>query len=111
MAVVERYLHGMARRDLRDVPFSPGVTIESPLTERLTGVGPVVEFLTGLLPAVKDVRIKRHIVDGEYDAVEFDLDTVFGVIPVFDCVRVRDGQIEEIRPYYDPRPITEGVVR
>ena len=110
-AAVDRYLEGLGGRNLSGVPFAPAVTLESPLTETLVGVERVVEFLTGLFPAVKAVRVKRHIVEGEFDAVQFDLDTVFGVIPVFDCIRVRDGLIHEIRPYYDPRPITEGVAR
>ena len=111
VAAVESYLQGLGRRSLAGVPFAPDVTIESPLTEKLVGADRVVDFLTGLFPAVKDVHIRRHIVDGEFDAVLFDLDTVFGVIPIFDCIRVRDGLIHEIRPYYDPRPITEGVAR
>lgn len=111
VTAVESYLQALGRRNLTGVPFAEGVTLESPLTETLVGADRVVEFLTGLFPAVKDVRINRHIVEGEFDAVMFDLDTVFGVIPVFDCIRVRDGLIHEIRPYYDPRPITEGVAR
>ena len=63
-------------------------------------------LLTGLFPAIRDIRIKRHIAEGEFVATEFDFDTTFGVIPVFDCFRVSEGQLKQIRPYYDPRPIT-----
>jgi len=111
VAVVNSYLEGLGRKNLTGVPFAPGVTIESPLTEKLVGVERVQDFLTGLFPAVKSVRVNRHIVDGEFDAVQFDLDTVFGMIPIFDCIRVTNGLIQQIRPYYDPRPITEGVAR
>ena len=111
IATAESYLRGLRDKDLRAVPFAPGVTLESPLTPKLTGIGPVVAFLTGLFPAIKDVRITRVIADGEFVGAMFDLDTIFGVIPVFDCIRVADGLIQEIRPYYDPRPITEGVVQ
>lgn len=38
----------------------------------------------------------------------FDLSTTFGVIPVFDCFRVANGLIQEIHPFYDPRPITNA---
>jgi hypothetical protein len=111
VAAAESYLRGLREKDLRAVPFAPGVTIESPLTPKLTGVGPVVGFLTGLFPAIKDVRITRVIAEGEFVAMMFDLDTIFGVIPVVDCIRVADGLIQEMRPYYDPRPFTEGVVQ
>jgi hypothetical protein len=69
----------------------------------------VIEFLSGLFPVIKDIRIKQHIVEGDYVATVFDFDTNFGVIPVFDCFRVSDGLLKEIRPYYDPRPITEAM--
>jgi len=55
---------------------------------------------------IKDVRTKQHIVEGEYVATLFDLDTTFGVIPIFDCFRVVNGELTQIRPFYDPRPIT-----
>lgn len=105
---VERYLNGLQRKDMSNVPFAPDVTFESPLTPKLEGKEQVVEFLTGLFPAIKDIRIQRHIAEGEYVATAFDFDTTFGVIPVFDCFRVSDGLLKEIRPYYDPRPITEA---
>lgn len=111
VAAAETYLRGLREKNLVDVPFGPDVTLESPLTPKLTGPAAVVEFLTGLFPAIKDVRITREIVEGEFIAVMFDLDTVFGVIPVFDCIRVSGGLIREIRPYYDPRPITEGATK
>ncbi len=103
---VESYLRGLKDKDLSAVPFAPDVTFESPLSPKLNGAEAVVQFLTGLFPAIKDVRVKQHIVEGEYVATLFDLDTTFGVIPVFDCFRVAGGLIKQIRPYYDPRPIT-----
>ncbi len=106
---VEAYLSGLRRKDLSQVPFAPSVSFESPLSERIVGVKPVTDFLTGMFPVVKDVRVKQHIVDHEYVATRFDLDTAFGVIPVFDCFRVANGLIQEVRPFYDPRPITNAV--
>ena len=68
----------------------------------------VSEFLTGMFPVIKDLRVRQHIVENEYVATRFDLDTTFGVIPVFDCFRVANGLIQEVRPFYDPRPITDA---
>lgn len=104
--VVEDYLDGLRRKDLSQIAFAPDVTFESPLSPKLTGERAVVGFLSGLLPAIKDIRVKQHIVEGEYVATVFDFDTTFGVIPVFDCFRVSDGKLIQIRPFYDPRPIT-----
>ena len=104
--VVEDYLDGLKRKDLSRVAFAPDVTFESPLSPKLTGERAVVDFLSGLFPAIKDIRVKQHIVEGEYVATVFDFDTTFGVIPVFDCFRVSNGKLIQIRPFYDPRPIT-----
>jgi hypothetical protein len=106
---VESYINGLKNKDLSNVPFAPDVTFESPLTSKLFGKEQVVEFLSGLFPVIKDIRIKQHIVEGDYVATVFDFDTSFGVIPVFDCFRVSNGLLKEIRPYYDPRPITEAM--
>ena len=96
----------MRTKDLSGVAFAPDVTFESPLSPKLTGEQAVVDFLSGLFQAIKDVRVKQHIVEGEYVATVFDFDTTFGVIPVFDCFRVSNGKLIQIRPFYNPRPIT-----
>lgn len=103
---VEIYLAGLRKKDLTGVPFAPGVAFESPLSPRIVGVKPVTEFLKGLFPVINDVHTQRHIVQDDFVASRFDLDTTFGVIPVFDCFRVEGGLIHEVRPFYDPRPIT-----
>ena len=104
--VVEGYLDGLRKKDLTNVAFAPDVTLEGPLSPKLTGKQAVVEFLTGMFPAIKDVRVKQHIVEGEYVATLFDFETSFGLIPIFDCFRVSNGQLQQIKPFYDPRPIT-----
>lgn len=104
--VVEGYLDGLRKKDLSEVAFAPDVTFESPLSAKLIGEQAVADFLTGLFPAIRDIRVKQHIVEGEYVATVFDFDTTFGVIPVFDCFRVSNGKLKQIRPFYDPRPIT-----
>lgn len=105
---VEAYLQGLKNKDLSKVPFARDITFESPLSAKLIGAESIIEFLAGLFPAIKDIRVKQHIVEGEYVATLFDFETTFGVIPVFDCFRVTGGEIKQIRPYYDPRPITNS---
>lgn len=111
VSVVERYLRGLKDHDLAGVPFAPDVAFQGPLSARLTGIDAVTEVLDQMLPVIRDVRVERHIVDGEYVATVFELDTIFGVIPVCDCFHVVDGQLRQIRPFYDPRPILEGMAR
>ena len=107
---VESYLDGLQRKDLSHVPFAPSVSLESPLSPRIMGIKAVSEFLTGMFPTIRDVRTKQHIVENDYVATRFDLDTASGVIPVFGCFRVANGLIQEVRPFFDPRPITEARV-
>ncbi len=108
ITIVEGYLDGLRKKDLSQVAFDPNVTFEGPLSPKLMGEQAVVEFLSGLFPAIQDIRVKQYIVEGEYVATVFDFDTTFGVIPVFDCFRVSNGKLKEIRPFYDPRPITNS---
>jgi hypothetical protein len=108
---VETYLNGLGAKDLSSAPFHPDVTFEGPLGPPIKGAAALSQFLTGLFPAINGVHIVRHIVEGEWCATVFDFDTTFGVIPICDCFRVIDGQIVSVRPYYDPRPVVEGMSR
>jgi len=111
VAVVERYLRALKDRNLADVPFAPDVVFQGPLSPKLTGIDAVTEILEQMLPVIRDIRVERHIVDGEFVATMFELDTIFGMIPVCDCFHVVGGQLKQIRPFYDPRPILEGMAR
>jgi limonene-1,2-epoxide hydrolase len=109
--VVEAYLYGLGSKDVSAAPFHPDIVFAGPLGPPITGAAALREFLTGLFPAINGVDVVRHIVDGEWCATVFDFDTTFGVIPIMDCFRVTDGQIVSVRPYYDPRPVIEGMNR
>src|SRR5215469_17458805 len=78
IAVVEAYLNGLAKKDLSNVPFAPDITFEGPRVPRLVGRQRVVGFLTSIMPLVKCIQIKRHLVDGEFVATMFDMETVNG---------------------------------
>jgi len=108
---VEAYLNGLGSRNLKDAPFHPDIVFEGPLGPPIHGEEGLRQFLTGMFPAIESIRIVRHIVEGEWCATVFDLHTRFGIIPVMDCFRVVGGQIVSVRPYYDPRPILEGMSR
>jgi glyoxylase I family protein len=102
---VGAYFEGLRRRNIDDVPFSPDVRFESPLSPPLVGAQSVRAFLEGTLPAITGVRVLQMMSDGEYAGVRFELDTMDGVIPAFDWFHVVDGAIVAARPYYDPRPM------
>jgi limonene-1,2-epoxide hydrolase len=109
LEAVESYLDGLKQKDLSKVSFAPDVIFEGPLSpDKLYGVESLTEFLSGVLPIVKEVRIKHRIADGEHVCVLWELETSTStaVIPICEYFRVSDGLIKEMRPYYDPRPIT-----
>ena len=107
--VVERYLDALKTGALTDVPLAADVTFESPLAARVTGREAVLEALRSMLPAVLGVTVRDHIADGEFVASRFELATPFGQIDVFDRFRVVNGELAEIRPYFDPRVLTEAM--
>jgi hypothetical protein len=48
---------------------------------------------------VKEVRVRRHVIDGEFACVIADLETTEGVVvPFCEFFHVVDGRIAEIRP-------------
>ena len=93
LAAVTACFDGLRNKNADDVPFAPDVRFESPLSDPNPGCrgGP---------------RVPEGGLPGEYVAVRFELETVYGVIPAFDWFHVVDGAIAAARPYYDPRPIT-----
>jgi hypothetical protein len=105
IAVVEAYLKGLAEKDLSKVPFAIDVTFEGPRVPPLAGRGAVVGFLTMILPAIKDVRIGQHLVEGDYVATTFDMTTTGGTDRVFDRICIINGDIRSIQSFYYPQPL------
>jgi hypothetical protein len=105
IAVVEAYLQGLAGKNISNVPFASDITFEGPRVPPLSGRDAVVGFLTMILPAIKDIQIKQHIVEGDYVATVFDMETVNGVDHVFDSIRVLEGELKEIHSFYYPSPV------
>jgi hypothetical protein len=102
IAVVESYLHGLANKDLSSVPFAAGITFEGPLMPKLTGRDTIRGFLQSILPMIKGIQIKQHIVDGDYVATVFDMETVNGVDHVMDLCHVIDGELAAVHAFYYP---------
>lgn len=104
--IVESYIHALRDSDLSRVPFADDVVFEEPLIQPLKGAEAVRAYLPNVLPLIKDARIKQHIAEGEYVATLWDADTPVGIIPVCECFRIVNGQLTEIKAYFDPRPLT-----
>lgn len=108
---VETHLKGLGARDISASPFHEDIEFVGPIGPPIKGARAVRAVFSGFFSTIKGININRHIVDGEWCATVFDFHTTFGIIPMVDCLHVRDGQIMSIRVYYDPRPILEGMSR
>jgi hypothetical protein len=108
VAVVEAYLDCFATKDLSKVSFADDVTFESPRMPKLAGRATILGFLAQILPMVRGVRLKQHIVEGDYVATLFNMETVNGVDHVFDRIHIVDGQIKSIHAFYYPEQTSEG---
>ena len=49
-------------------------------------------------------RKVRHVCEGDYVATHFEVDGVFGLLPIMEMFKVEDGKITEAIGYFDPRP-------
>jgi predicted ester cyclase len=105
---VEAYLDAIRTKDLSRAPVDNDITFTDPLTERSTGREAWTKFVSSMLPALTDVRVKRHIAEGEYVATHWEADTIWGVIPIFEYFHISEGRIKEAHAFLDPRPITSA---
>jgi len=102
---VEAYLNALKQKDLSLAPLAGDVAFEDPIAGKNTGADNFRAFLSGFLPAINDVRVLSHICEDDYVATHWEVDTVFGIIPILEKFRVSDGKIVEAIGFYDPRPI------
>jgi hypothetical protein len=110
IAAVEAYLDSFATKDLSKVSFAEDVTFEGPRMPKLTGRQTILGFLTSILPMVTGIKLKQHIVEGDYVATLFDMETVNGVDHVFDRIHIMDGKIKSVHAFYYPQLAHEAQV-
>ena len=100
VSVVEAYLDCCVTKDLSGISFAEDVTFEGPRMPKLAGRTAVLGFLAHILPMVIGIQLKQHIVEGDYVATVFDMETGNGVDHVFDRIHIVDGQIKSIHAFY-----------
>jgi len=103
--VVEAFLNALRSKDLSLAPMSDDIEFEEPMMGKGKGADALRAFIEGFLPALQDVKIIRHIAEGDHVVTEWEVDGAFGVIKVLEKFVVRDGKIIEFHAFYDPRPI------
>lgn len=105
IAAVEAYLNALREKDLSLAPFADDLEFEDSVAGKGTGAENFKAFLSGFLPAINAVKVIEHVCEKDTVVTHFEADTVFGIIPILEKFRVRDGKIVEAVGYFDPRPI------
>jgi len=104
-AAVEAYLKALKQKDLSLAPFAEDMKFYDPIAGTGAGVENFRAFLEGFLPAINDVRSLSHVCEDDFVVTHFEVDTVFGIIPILEKFRVENGKITEAFGFFDPRPI------
>lgn len=102
---VESYLNALRQKDLTLAPFADDLDFCDPVAGKNSGAENFRAFLAGFLPAINDVRVISHVCEEDFVVTHFEVDTVFGIIPILEKFRVAGGKITEAFGFFDPRPI------
>jgi limonene-1,2-epoxide hydrolase len=105
IAAVEKYLNALQAKDLSNAPLADELEFEDSVAGKGRGAENLKAFLSGFLPAINAVKIIQHICENDMVVTHWEADTVFGIIPILEKFRVRDGKIIEAIRYFDPRPV------
>jgi hypothetical protein len=96
-------MEGLIAQDAGRIPLAADVIFAEPDGSAETtreGIGEVVPFLER--QTVDSIRVHHTIIDGEWGCELTDYFWTDGPkMPIALCLRVRDGKITEIRPYFD----------
>ena len=104
--IAETYLEAIRSKDPLKALLAPGVIWQSPLTShQVKGRDEVINYIRSLAPGMDGVKLERHMTGGEYVATLWQAETVWGEIPICTVFRIADGLIQEVRSFWDPRPI------
>jgi len=103
--LLDAYIAGYTTGDYTNVRFAADVTFEGPVTNgKIVGKSALQKFLSNV--RAKAVRVKRQIIDGQVACVLAEFETAEGIaVPFCEFFRIENGEITEIRPYFDPRPL------
>lgn len=105
-AIAETYLEAIRTKDPSKAMFGPEVTLQFPLIPRkIVGRESVIEYVFSMLPGIDEVKLERHMTGGEYVATLWEAQTVWGTVPICSVLRIADGLIQEVRSFWDPRPV------
>ncbi len=108
VALVESFLNCMASGEVERLPIAPDLTVESPLTSKLSGEA-AMEYVKAVAEGTKSIQVVQHIVEGDHVATLSENETINGPLSVFAKFRIESGRIKDVRVFYNPRRIARSM--
>jgi ketosteroid isomerase-like protein len=104
-AVVAQYFAAFGSGDMAAARqlLKDDLSFKGPL-DTFDNADDLMKALGALAPVVKGIEQQKVIVDGDDVATFYDMLTPMGATPIAEWHHVRDGKIDAIRVYFDPRP-------
>lgn len=100
---LDGYMEGLIAQDAGPIPLASDVIFVEPdgtPETTLKGIDDVAPFLER--QSVDSIRVHHTVIDGDWGCELTDYFWTDGPkMPIALCLRVRDGKITEIRPYFD----------
>jgi len=106
--IIKRHIAALEARELDALPIAENISFENPVSGAGSGAESFRAFLSGFLSAIEKTRVHRFVSDGEYVVAHWEIDSVFGIIPILEIFRVEDELIVESKAFFDPRPVLGG---
>ena len=114
IAAATAFFDGLARKDITSVPWAEAVVFRAPLLPGgaevpIIGRDAVIAFLTARGPNLGEVRVVRHFLSEELDAIVTKAEVAVlqpaCVLRVADLFEVdAEGRITAQENHFDPRP-------
>jgi hypothetical protein len=97
---IERYFRCVVEGRLGDLPVTEDYGSESPLSGRMQGPK-AVAYLGEIGKEMRDIRIVRHIVEGDAVATHFEEVLADRVLPVVGLFEFSGERIRFVRVFFD----------
>ena len=98
--VIEQYFRCVVDGNLKDLPVTDGYGSESPQSGIVRGEK-AITYLGMIGAEMSDIRVVRHIVDGDFVATHFEEITARGILPVVGLFELRGYKVCFVRVFFD----------
>lgn len=98
--VVETYLNCVVSGDFESIPLAFGYGSESPSSGRIHGEA-AVAYLKLIGAEMNEIRIVRHVVEGNFVATQFEEVLGDATLPVFALFELDADRVKFVRVFFD----------